>query len=302
MYTLVERAEDRDSFELVGSIVKVVDGDDVADFVQTLSDPAVVVLTLTVTEAGYRLDAAGLPDVADPMVAADLALLRAAFSSPELPLAAVRTALGRVLLGLEARRRRGAPPLAIVSCDNIPDNGRLVERALGALAAQVSVELAEWLPTGASFVATSVDRITPSTTPRGHPRGRHPHRLVGCRAHDHRAVQRLGAQRRLSVGSPALGIGGRPLRRRHRAVGSAQAVAAQRRPHAPGQPRRALRSHHRRRGHRRPGLSHSCRGLLGRGARHICRTSISRTIAPHCSADSRTHASSTGSLRSPRTP
>ena len=265
VYTLVERAEDRDSFELVGSIVKVVDGDDVADFVQTLSDPAVVVLTLTVTEAGYRLDAAGLPDVADPMVAADLVLLRAAFSSPELPLAAVRTALGRVLLGLEARRRRGAPPLAIVSCDNIPDNGRLVERALGALAAQVSVELAEWLPKGASFVATSVDRITPSTT------------LADIREVAMHTGWSDAAPTITEPFSDWVLSGDFPSGRpRWESAGArfvddiepweARKLWLLNGAHTLLANRGALFGHtHRRRGHRRPGLSHSCRGLLGRG-------------------------------------
>ncbi|GAA1445845.1 mannitol dehydrogenase family protein [Nocardiopsis tropica] len=158
VYTLVERAADRDRFTRIGSIVRAVPGDDVDDFVRTLASPDVAVLTLTITEAGYRLDAAGDLDLGDPDVGADLEVLRA-LADGEAVKARPRTALGRVLLGLHARHRAGAPPIAIVSCDNVPDNGTLVERALTRLAGAVSPEAAA-LVFGASFVSTSVDRIT----------------------------------------------------------------------------------------------------------------------------------------------
>jgi fructuronate reductase len=162
VYSLIKRGPEVDEYELVGSIVRAIPGDDVDEFVRVLSDPAVVILSLTVTEAGYRLAADGMPDPADPAVAADVELLRRGFGSRGSKDAVHPiTALGRVLLGLEARRRADAPVLAIVPCDNIPDNGRVVFRALAELAARVSPELSEWLPVGVSMVSTSVDRITP---------------------------------------------------------------------------------------------------------------------------------------------
>jgi fructuronate reductase len=103
-----------------------------------------------------------MPDPDDPEVTADVELLRGGFGS-QFSLDALRpsSALGRVLLGLEARRRVDAPVLAIVPCDNIPDNGGVVFRALAELAARISPELRQWLPIGVSMVSTSVDRITP---------------------------------------------------------------------------------------------------------------------------------------------
>jgi fructuronate reductase len=167
VYSLIKRGPDVDEYELVGSIVCAIPGDDVAEFVRVLSDPAVVILTLTVTEAGYRLAGDGMPDSADPEVTADVELLRRGFSS-QFSQDALRpsTALGRVLLGLEARRRIAAPVLAIVPCDNIPDNGGVVFRALAELAARISPELSQWLPIGVSMISTSVDRITPRVEAR----------------------------------------------------------------------------------------------------------------------------------------
>jgi fructuronate reductase len=165
LYTLVERGTDGDRFEVVPSIVRVEAGDDVPAFVAAVADPDVAIMTLTITEAGYRLDSSGVPDLADAAVASDLELLGAALGDDDA--SSTRgdprpvTALGRVLLALDARRRAGAGPIALVSCDNLPDNGGLLGRALGDLARRVSSELPGWLEQSASFVSTSIDRITP---------------------------------------------------------------------------------------------------------------------------------------------
>lgn len=165
VYTLVERGPAADRFERIQSIVRAVPGDDLADFVETLASPAVAVLTLTVTEAGYRVDASGALDRDDPEVVADTAALRARLADPASPMPDLRTTPGRIVLALEERRRRGAPPLAIVPCDNVPDNGAVARTAIAGLAEAVAPDLAAWLPTGVSFVSTSVDRITPRLDP-----------------------------------------------------------------------------------------------------------------------------------------
>ena len=168
LYTLVERSADGDRFEVVSSLVRVEAGDDVASFIAAVADTKVAVLTLTITEAGYRLAADGTPDLADSSVASDLAVLRAAIASAQdgpnatAPEAHPVTALGRILLALDVRRRAGSGPIALVSCDNLPDNGGLLQRALADLASRVSPELADWFAQSVSVVSTSIDRITPA--------------------------------------------------------------------------------------------------------------------------------------------
>jgi fructuronate reductase len=169
LFTLVERGGDGDRLEVVPSIVRVEAGDDVPAFVAAVADPRVAILTLTITEAGYRLAADGTPDPADPVVASDLALLRVALAgdrsagpSAAAASACPETALGRILLALDARRNAGAGPIAIVSCDNLPDNGGLLRHALADLAGRISSDLAGWLAQSVSVVSTSVDRITPA--------------------------------------------------------------------------------------------------------------------------------------------
>ncbi|WP_456847050.1 mannitol dehydrogenase family protein, partial [Cellulomonas sp. P5_C6] len=74
------------------------------------------------------------------------------------------TAPGRLVDGLRARRAAGAGPIAVVSCDNLPDNGAVLRRVTLDLAVAVDPDLARWIEQNVSFVSTMVDRITPATT------------------------------------------------------------------------------------------------------------------------------------------
>ncbi|MDQ1597288.1 MAG: fructuronate reductase [Microbacteriaceae bacterium] len=158
VYTLLTRRPVEDTATLVESISSAHDGADLPAWRAVLSDPDVVVLTMTVTEAGYRLNHAGDLDEADPRVGADLELLRR--SGDRAP----ETAIGRIVDGLRARRQAGAGPIAIVSCDNLPGNGEVTRRAVLAAATAVDRDLAGWIEASVSFVSTMVDRITPAAS------------------------------------------------------------------------------------------------------------------------------------------
>ena len=157
LYTLLVRGANEDQAEVVSSISHAFDGADTAKFTTYLADPAVRVLTLTVTEAGYCRDGNGNADRSDPAVAADLAAL----AGDDLPL---RTAPGRVVAGLRARMHADSGPIAVVPCDNLTGNGDVLRRVVLDLAEQVDSRLATWIGDSVSFVCTAVDRITPSST------------------------------------------------------------------------------------------------------------------------------------------
>jgi fructuronate reductase len=155
-YTLVERSADGDRAAVVDALAEVHDGADAATWRALLARPEVGVLSLTVTEAGYRRGPDGRLDLGDPDVTADLAALRAG--------TATTTAPARVLDGLRARRAAAAGPIAVVSCDNLPGNGAALRRVVLGLADRVDAGLAAWVRAEVSFVSTTVDRITPATT------------------------------------------------------------------------------------------------------------------------------------------
>ncbi len=162
LYTVIERGPEQDRDEVVGAVVEAVDGADIGRFVELLRRPEVVVVTLTVTEAGYGFDADG---AAEPGLARDVdALRRAVAAEAALDDVPAGTPVGRLLLGLEQRRRADAGPLAVVPCDNLPANGPYLRRGMLAAATAVSADLAAFVAGSVAFVSTSVDRITPRTT------------------------------------------------------------------------------------------------------------------------------------------
>nr|WP_247046359.1 mannitol dehydrogenase family protein [Arthrobacter rhizosphaerae] len=162
LYTLIERSGQEDSFEMIGSIVEAVDGADVGRLCELVSAKETAVITLTITEAAYGLASDGRFDAGSPAVADDLARLRdAGAGGTEAP----TTPLGRLVLALGARRDAGAGPLAVVSCDNLPGNGEVARHAVLGMAEAWDAGVAAWIGQNVSFVSTSVDRITPRTTP-----------------------------------------------------------------------------------------------------------------------------------------
>jgi fructuronate reductase len=158
LYTLITKGTDGDGYEVVSSLSAVHSAGEHAALLDYFRSPALAVVTLTVTEAGYRRGPDGGLDRTDPAVAADLAALRVD------PAAPVGTAPARVVAGLLARRAAAAGPLAIVSCDNLSHNGEVLARVVRDVATDVDESLAAWLDTEVAFCTTMVDRITPATT------------------------------------------------------------------------------------------------------------------------------------------
>ncbi|MEO6116760.1 MAG: mannitol dehydrogenase family protein [Pseudolysinimonas sp.] len=134
LYSLIERGPQTDAVSVIGSLVEAHAGD-APRFAELLAARSTSVVTLTITEAGYRH-----ADRVPPL------------------------ALSRLVNGLEARRWADAGSLAIVSCDNLPANGAVTRSVMMELATALDRSLAGWIDEYVSFVSTSVDRITPHLT------------------------------------------------------------------------------------------------------------------------------------------
>lgn len=155
LYSLVVRDGAEETVRVIGAVRGVVVAtEDPAALVEAMASPEVHIVTLTVTEKGYRLDpATGALLETDPEVAADLADL----SKPT-------TAPGFLVAALKARRERGLKPFTVVSCDNIPHNGQRVRAAVLTMAARTDPGLHDWIAAEGAFPQTMVDRIVPATT------------------------------------------------------------------------------------------------------------------------------------------
>ncbi|MGU3646277.1 mannitol dehydrogenase family protein [Microbacterium sp. C23T] len=126
--------------------------------VQAIADPAIRIVTLTVTENGYSYSpATGHLDVASPVIAADLQ-----GGSPT-------STIGQLARGIQRRAAASGAPLTVLSCDNLAANGshtrRLVREFLQSLPGAEGTEALAFLDERVSFPSSMVDRIVPSTTP-----------------------------------------------------------------------------------------------------------------------------------------
>ncbi len=158
LYTLITRGTDADSYEVVSSLTAVHAAAEHDAFLEYLRSPALAIVTLTVTEAGYLRGADGHLDLANAGVTADVEALLGNTT------AAVATTPGRIVAGLLARRAAAAGPLAVVSCDNLSHNGEVLTTVVSDFAQQVDPTLAAWIDENVAFGTTMVDRITPATT------------------------------------------------------------------------------------------------------------------------------------------
>jgi len=156
LYSLRLATADRSSIQVLGSVRVALHAQSQADaVVEQIADPAVSVVTLTVTEKGYRHDPATRRlAIRDLEICAD--------RDGRAP----RTVVGQVARGLEARRRRDAGPLAVCSLDNLTGNGTLVRQLVDELVAQGGFDdgLADWIAESVTFPCSMVDRIVPATT------------------------------------------------------------------------------------------------------------------------------------------
>ncbi len=155
LYTLVLRHSDgRLEPRVIGSIVKYLFApDDPWGVVDQLADPAIRIVSLTVTEGGYNNHpVTGRFDVENAAILED--------ARAEIP----STVFGFIVAGLRRRRTEGTPPFTVMSCDNIQENGNVARAALIAFAGLADRELADWIDANVAFPNSMVDRITPVTT------------------------------------------------------------------------------------------------------------------------------------------
>ena len=154
LYTLIEREGAHERARIIGSLAGIVDATDSSEpLLAVLDGPDIRIVSLTITENGYCLNAATKRlDPDHPLIKADLAV-------PERP----RSAVGVIVEMLRRRRDKGLLPPTVLSCDNIQRNGEVLRQAVLALAGHRDEALRVWIAGSVSFPSTMVDRITPVT-------------------------------------------------------------------------------------------------------------------------------------------
>lgn len=154
--TLIELDPSGKSAEVVGSMIGYVpieEGNQA--LIRQMADPAIRIVSLTVTEGGYFLDPATKRfDPSHCDIQYDL-------GHPGTP----RTAFGAITAALKLRRDQGIGPFTCQSCDNLPGNGAILREVVVGLASQADPDLAGWIGANVSFPNSMVDCIVPATGP-----------------------------------------------------------------------------------------------------------------------------------------
>jgi fructuronate reductase len=155
LYTLATRSGAGEQLRVIGAVQRVLVAPEEPEALLTaMADPRVRIVSLTITEKGYCHDpATGELNEAHLGIRHDLA-------EPHAP----ETAPGLIVEALSRRWAEGTPPFTVLTCDNLPANGRVVKRILDRFARLRDPDLGAWVAGELACPATMVDRITPATT------------------------------------------------------------------------------------------------------------------------------------------
>lgn len=158
LYSVLVRGADGVTARVIGAVREVLTGEAT---VERIADPEVRIVSLTVTEKGYRHDpATGRLRLDDPEICLDLT------GRPP------RTVIGRLVRGL-ARREA---PVTVLCCDNLTSNGV----TLRGFVEEFSERAGAAIRCETEFPSCMVDRITPAATPEDLAEAE---RLLGIRDH-----------------------------------------------------------------------------------------------------------------------
>ncbi len=145
LYTVSTRSAAGTDLRLIGAVQRVlVAADEPQAVIAAIAAPTTHIVSFTVTEKGY---------------------LRAADGSLDLAAANGPSSLYRFIgAGLAARRAAQLPGLTLLSCDNLANNGAVLNGLLHQYLAAADPGLIDWFDAECRCPATMIDRIVPATT------------------------------------------------------------------------------------------------------------------------------------------
>jgi fructuronate reductase len=154
LYSVREVSGSADRWRVIGAIREsLFAGEQLSAIIARIAKAETHIVSLTVTEKGYCADIAKRePLWTHPDIAHDLERVDQPIS-----------ALGVLVAGLYERFRKRGAPLTILCCDNLPDNGGVLQSLVHSVAARVHPQILPWLRDNVSFPSSMVDRIVPAT-------------------------------------------------------------------------------------------------------------------------------------------
>lgn len=152
LYTLMELDQDT-TVSVIGAVKEVLAyKDDKEQVLMRLTNKETKLVTLTITEKGYCLNAQGELDLTHPSICDDL-------NSPSNP----QSAIGLLVLACQMRIASGIELFSVISCDNMNNNGQKLKQAMICFAQKTDPALASTLSESLISPCTMVDSITPAS-------------------------------------------------------------------------------------------------------------------------------------------
>ncbi|GHA31598.1 mannitol dehydrogenase [Devosia pacifica] len=155
LYSIAVRDASGTKPRIIGSVLEVMDANaQREELLALMADVKIRIVSLTVTEKGYCHDpSTGDLDEDHPDIVHDL-------EEPGTP----RSAPGLIVEALARRKAAGIEPFTVMSCDNLPANGKTTARIVAKFAELRDPDLGSWVKEHVAFPSTMVDRIVPATT------------------------------------------------------------------------------------------------------------------------------------------
>jgi fructuronate reductase len=155
-FTLVERDVNGETYSQIEAIKTVLfaGNGESKKLIAELIKPDVKIITYTVTEKGYYFDVNEHKLIlSDKDIKHDLKN----FDTP-------KTAIGITAKALHLRYEKKLEPLTLLSCDNMPANGKVLKQAIIDFATEIDKPFAEWVEKNCKFPCSMIDRIVPAVT------------------------------------------------------------------------------------------------------------------------------------------
>ena len=155
LYTLHLKGFKNSSFKIISSVKNTLFlGEDREHILNLMTSEMVKIISLTITEKGYcySQSTSGL-DSRNPNIQYDLKNLNKS-----------KSAIGLICYAMKRRKEFGFAGITIMSCDNLPSNGKILKKVVLDFAELIDIELKEWIESRCTFPSTMVDRIVPKMT------------------------------------------------------------------------------------------------------------------------------------------
>lgn len=144
LYLIAERSGGDTHYRVGGAIRDVLTApQDTEAVIAAIADPATRIVSFTVTEKGY---------------------CRAGDGTLDMALAGAGSFYPLLAEALRRRKASTASGVTLLSCDNLADNGTVLDKLMREYIGVHAPDLAEWYAANCTCPSTMVDRIVPATT------------------------------------------------------------------------------------------------------------------------------------------